>query len=239
MSSDSAAPIAEKGLSALPEFAVSMETALKGEIQRLKGENADLRREATRANVLQAELNILREVSLVQHEEKVPIRLQELERDNVRLRATNRSLEERVRMLELDDLRRRLVLPLSEPSTNDPKQQSKATEPPGKDGAAASVSKPISACAQCSMRIHAYERAYALEKEELRRQLHETQKELAAAQSEIRGIQLWLQPLVDSVQRFPHVAERQPLQELHSFASPTRYTTDINSQRAVTSASRK
>jgi hypothetical protein len=229
----------------------ALETALRAEVKKLREENTELRREAIRAKALQDELSILRNVTLTQHDEKVPIRLRELEQDNLRLRKTNASLEEKLRTFESDEFRQRLLdhhnlfgsgkstgLAWTDASSPSPAQQSAA--PPT---AAAAQQSPLSSattqpgrvvvikqgdpCASCKLRVNVTAQAHQAEMKDLKERLAKTQAHAAALEQELLGVQRWLQPLVAGIQAFPLQAHSQPIQTLHSFASPTRYTSDV------------
>lgn len=90
-------------------LAQSVDSVLRGEVKRMREELTVWRKEAQRAKQLKDEVEFLRNVTLLQHEEKVPIRLRELERDNAALRKRVASLEEQVKSYEQDEYRQRLV----------------------------------------------------------------------------------------------------------------------------------
>lgn len=89
--------------------ASATEMTLRGEIKRLREENNDLRKEAGRAAQLTGEVELLRQATLLQHEDKVPIRLRELERENLRLRRLLNAAEEKLRTLESEEHRQRII----------------------------------------------------------------------------------------------------------------------------------
>ena len=88
----------------------SIDAALRAEVKRMREEVTRLRKEAQRAARLDNEVKFLRNVTLLQHEEKVPIRLRELERDNLSLRRQVAVLEERLKSYDNDEYRQRLAL---------------------------------------------------------------------------------------------------------------------------------
>jgi hypothetical protein len=81
-------------------------TSMRAELKRLRDENTQLRKTADKFRSLEQEADFLRGASLMQHEEKVPIRLRQLELENNRLRKLNANLEDRVRRLESEDWQR-------------------------------------------------------------------------------------------------------------------------------------
>jgi hypothetical protein len=91
-------------------LAQSVDSVLRAEVKRMREEITVWRKEAQRAKQLKDEVEFLRNVTLLQHEEKVPIRIRELERDNGSLRKRIASLEERVKTYEQDEYRQRLAL---------------------------------------------------------------------------------------------------------------------------------
>lgn len=230
-------------------ISASMDVALRGEIKRLREEVADLRREASRAEVLRAEVSMLRSVTLMQAEEKVPLRLRELEAENQRLKRANRSLEEKLASIEGDMKYREL---LNSWSTSD--QQSVAKEldrslhaepvdeamPSFINGSMLSphpmnnsvignsrilVIKPhVNPCLTCGTRLAAAELAFESDKKRLTSTITSLEVKLGAAYEEIRSVQAWIAPVLSSLQQYPRLSDSQPLQQLHNFASPTRST---------------
>jgi hypothetical protein len=81
----------------------------RSELKRLREENVHLRKMAEEYRKLEQEADYLRGASLMQHEEKVPIRLRQLEQENLRLRKLNTSFEERLKTLESEDYRQRMI----------------------------------------------------------------------------------------------------------------------------------
>ena len=210
----------------------SMEAALKGEVRRLKDENSTLRREAQRCRALQQEVDTLRAVTLLQSEEKVPIRLRELELENLRLKRVNRSLEERVSTLESDEHRQwladqhRFYATTSREKETAPAQEAVESSPGG-SAPSVRVLKGGQTCDNCNLKLSTLKRAHLVEMDTLKKDKAALQEQLRTAQAEIQGIQAWIAPLLADVLRYPHVAANQNFAELHSFASPTRYTTDV------------
>lgn len=222
----------------------SMEAALKGEVRRLKDENSELRREAQRARTLQQEVDTLRSVTLLQSEEKVPIRLRELELENFRLKRLNRSLEERVSTLESDEHRiwladqYRFYASRSNDKDSSNNNSAAPADPSATEVAVAQRGGgPVKAggggtCDNCNLKLSTMKRAHLQEMEQIKKEKTQLQEQLRVAQTEIQGIQAWIAPLLADVLRYPHVAATQSFPELHSFASPTRYTTDVQNSGA-------
>ena len=233
----------------------ALETALRAEVKKLREENTELRREALRAKTLQEELVILRNVTLTQHDEKVPIRLRELEFENLRLRKVNASLEEKVRTFESDEFRQRLLDHHNlfgsgkstgvawgdgggggqsqggntqglQPSSSTPGQ---AAPYPATGPSKVVVIKQSDPCASCRLRVSVVEQSHLAEVSSLKEKLSKSQQHASALENELLAVQRWLQPLVANIQAFPRLAQSQPIQTLHSFASPTRYTSDVQS----------
>lgn len=88
----------------------SIDSALRAEVKRMREEVTKLRKESQRASQLADEVAFLRNVTLLQHEEKVPIRLRELERENLGLRRQVATLEEKLKTYEHDEYRQRLAM---------------------------------------------------------------------------------------------------------------------------------
>lgn len=231
----------------------STETALRGEVKKLRDEMIELRREASKVKALQAEVTMLRNVTLMQSEEKVPIRLRELEIENLRLQRANRSLEEKLSSLEGEMKYRSLMSSANAIAMGDSRTAGRAVDSVkigdmelphygnnsfgGREdrvGPGASASSPPGKvvvikhgdhpCANCNMRISAAQKAFEGERILLVNANKELQAKLRAAEEEIKGVQAWVGPLVQSLQQFPRSAETQPLQQIHNFASPTRNT---------------
>lgn len=233
-------------------ISASMDVALRGEIKRLREEVTDLRREASRVEALQSEVNMLRAVTLMQAEEKVPIRLRELEAENQRLKRTNRSLEEKLSSIEGDMKYRELLSSWSaadqqqagflrglsvqpaqselERSINDANFESgilPSTSLGTPQGGKVLVIKPATnPCLSCGTRLAAAERAFDTEKRRLTSSIKILESRLDAANEEIRAVQAWVAPLVHSLQQYPRLSDNQPLHQLHNFTSPTRMTSE-------------
>jgi hypothetical protein len=230
--------------SSMTAMMAALETALRAEVKKLREENTELRREAIRAKALEEEVTILRNVSLTHNEEKVPIRLREMEIENLRLRKINASLEEKLRTFESDEFRQRLLeyhnlfggkstgpavdggnpspvqdLPLAAVQSSSPL--------PAAAGSKVVVIKQGDPCSSCKLRANVMAQSHQVEMKELKEKLAKTQSHAAALEHELLGVQRWLQPLVAGIQAFPRQAHNQPIQNLHAFASPTRYTTDV------------
>ncbi|CUG55190.1 Hypothetical protein, putative [Bodo saltans] len=234
-------------------IAASMDTALRGEIKRLREEVSDLRREASRGDALRSEVAMLRSVTLMQAEEKVPLRLRELEAENQRLKRANRSLEEKLISIEGDSKYRDLLnswtsSEIGFANRSNPVQAEMERSlhledevfPTFTNGSMLShplngsvvgnrvlVLKPQSnPCLTCGTRLVAAETAFDTEKKKLHTTIKSLEQRLAAANDEIRAVQAWIAPLVTSIQQYPRSADLQPLQQLHNFASPTRTTAE-------------
>jgi hypothetical protein len=235
-------------------ISASMDTALRGEIKRLRDEVSDLRREASRGEALRSEVAMLRSVTLMQAEEKVPLRLRELEVENQRLKRANRSLEEKLISIEGDSKYRELQNSWSsnEIGLQRPNPQGALGEmersllgddeilPTFTNGSLLShpfngsitgnrvlVLKPQNdPCLACGTRLIAAETSFDAEKRRLRSTIKTLESKLAAANDEIRAVHAWITPLVNTIQQFPRSADLQQVQQLHNFASSTRTTGD-------------
>ena len=234
-------------------ISASMDTALRGEIKRLREEVSELRREASRGEALRSEVAMLRSVTLMQAEEKVPLRLRELEVENQRLKRANRSLEEKLISIEGDSKYRELQnswssneFGLQRPSQGAQGELERSLLgddeilPTFTNGSLLShpfngsisgnrvlVLKPQNnPCLACGTRLIAAETAFDTEKRQLCSTIKTLESKLAAANDEIRAVHAWITPLVNTIQQYPRSADLQQVQQLHNFASSTRTTGD-------------
>lgn len=228
-------------------IAASTELALRGEVKKLRDEVSELRREALRVRALESEVETLRAVTLMQAEEKVPIRLRELELENQRLKRTNRSLEEKLATMEGDARYRDLLMGGGYSRPADPQPQVAASQESLMEGSLHGMDASVllgastqqsgspngkvfvlklgkNPCLSCSTRLSVAERAFDAEKLRLTQANAELQKKLDAALQEIRAVEAWVAPLVQSIQQYPRTAETQHISQLHNFASPSRLT---------------
>ena len=187
----------------------SMEVTLRGEVKRLREENSLLQKEAARANQLKNEVEFLRNVTLLQHEEKVPIRLRELEQENLSLRRRCSSLEERLRTLEAEDYRSQHVNYVnmlgewnSSPQQNEKPSVSEQQEESAKSRSNVSW-KQGHPCGNCTRRVAVVEKNAEIERGKLTSRISELEEKLKVADGELDQIRRWVSSVVATYQQFP------------------------------------
>ena len=215
-------------------MSTATEIALRGEVKRLREENMDLRRRHAHVKALEEEVQFLKTGYRLEQEEKVPIRLRELENENLRLRKQLAMLQEKLKTLESDEYRQRLMdhhaffstiaqqqfqSSWGSPAPSASPGRKGGTASPATGGASAdqgsatknkpSFSMASGPCERCSVRILAVERAAEADKKELQQTIATLTAELTTAKNELDEIHQFVQKWVSIGQQYPNALAQQ------------------------------
>lgn len=205
----------------------AFEQALRVEVRRLRDENAVLRREADRARKFEEDLKELKSATLLQHEDKIPMRLRHLEQDNVRLRKQVNNLEEKLKTMESLEAARLRAMELGSPgmmSVSSPQIAKSVggnddTQPAAPPSSGMTTSNFVLArpavnkgpCTQCRLRIAVNETVHEEQVTALKSQLSELKSQHDVANAQLNEVRQWVAQVVSAHKQYPMLANVLPL----------------------------